>query len=164
MLTGLSIFKDKPDPVAHPDAWYPPWLWDVNTRQGVEDEANTGPGGLGAWHLDTTGMTKGQIRTAEKRLVRERRRQMRLAEKEKARKEAILADKIARGEKIETEDPEEAKRRAAAEAAQKEQADREYYLTTGVTPRLRAIQEDKAKLSQKHRAAIREANFVKKSA
>lgn len=164
VLTGLSIFKDKPDPVAHPDTWYPSWLWDVNTRRGVEEESNTGPGGLGAWHLDTTGMTKGQARTAEKRLVRERRRQMRLAEKARLRKEALLAEKLARGEKIEEEDPEEAWRLAEQEAERKKKEEHEYYLRTGITPRLQAVHESKAKLSQKGRASIREANFVKKSA
>lgn len=159
----MSIFKDKPDPVAKPDSWYPSWVWEINTRRGIQEDTDTGPGGLGAWSLDTSGMTKGEARTAEKRLVRERRRQMRLAEKERLRKEALMTEKAARGEKVEEEDPEEARRQAALEAEKKAKEDQEYYQRTGVTPRQRALQEQKATLNQKARASIRESNFVKKT-
>lgn len=27
VMQGLSVFKDKPDPVALPEDQYPPWLW-----------------------------------------------------------------------------------------------------------------------------------------
>jgi large subunit ribosomal protein L54 len=29
VLTGLSVIKDQPDPVALPDDQYPAWLWTV---------------------------------------------------------------------------------------------------------------------------------------
>ncbi|WVN89407.1 uncharacterized protein L203_104630 [Cryptococcus depauperatus CBS 7841] len=35
-LTGLSILKDKPDPVALPDDQYPSWLWRILEDTGKE--------------------------------------------------------------------------------------------------------------------------------
>ncbi|WVQ83267.1 hypothetical protein IAT38_005406 [Cryptococcus sp. DSM 104549] len=40
VLRGLSVLKDKPDPVALPDAQYPEWLWTLAT-----DDAPAAQGG-----------------------------------------------------------------------------------------------------------------------
>ncbi|WWD21529.1 hypothetical protein CI109_106015 [Kwoniella shandongensis] len=44
-LTGLSILKDKPDPVALPDDQYPTWLWTLlddtsKAHKAVENEVH----------------------------------------------------------------------------------------------------------------------------
>lgn len=41
-MTGLSVLKDQPDPVALPDDQYPDWLWTIlpdTTKFGSRDVA-----------------------------------------------------------------------------------------------------------------------------
>jgi len=37
-MTGLSILKDQPDPVALPDDQYPSWLWTILDSERLDAE------------------------------------------------------------------------------------------------------------------------------
>lgn len=86
MFTGLSIYKDRPDPVALPDHEYPAWLWDL-----LEDPAVVSQKALQVGDVDTTGMTKGEARIAVKRAAKQARAAIRKQAAEAAREEARLA-------------------------------------------------------------------------
>lgn len=42
MLKGLSILKDKPDPVAKEDSEYPAWLWTLLDESSAKKAAGGG--------------------------------------------------------------------------------------------------------------------------
>ena len=65
VFTGLSIFKDKPDPVARPDHEYPSWLFEL-----LDDPAFRSRKTVMVGDVDTTGMSKGEARSALKRAAK----------------------------------------------------------------------------------------------
>lgn len=90
VFTGLSIFKDKPDPVARPDSEYPPWLFEL-----LDDPAIRPSKSLNVGDVDTTGMSKGEARIAMKRAAKMARAEV----KRKAQAEAREAARIERMKK-----------------------------------------------------------------
>ncbi|WFD33386.1 hypothetical protein MCUN1_000199 [Malassezia cuniculi] len=88
VFTGLSILKDKPDPVALPDSEYPPWLFEL-----LEDPAIRSNKSLNVGDVDTTGMSKGEARVAVKRAAKiaraEARRKAQAEAREAARRERL---------------------------------------------------------------------------
>ncbi|PWN52284.1 hypothetical protein IE53DRAFT_385289 [Violaceomyces palustris] len=86
VLKGLSILKDKADPVALPDSEYPDWLWKL-----LEDPSISSASSLAA---ETAGMTKGEARAATKRNAKLARAAQKAADKaaEKAAKSASSND------------------------------------------------------------------------
>ncbi|KAN0061596.1 hypothetical protein ACQY0O_006443 [Thecaphora frezii] len=60
VLAGLSILKDKADPVALEDSAYPPWLFKL-----LDDPSIASASSLAAF--ETAGMSKGEARAAAKR-------------------------------------------------------------------------------------------------
>ena len=60
-----SIFKDKPDPVARPDHEYPSWLFEL-----LDDPAFRSRKTVMVGDVDTTGMSKGEARSALKRAAK----------------------------------------------------------------------------------------------
>ncbi|WFD18949.1 hypothetical protein MCAP1_001162 [Malassezia caprae] len=88
VFTGLSIYKDKPDPVALPDHQYPEWLFEL-----LDDPAIKQSKALMVGDVDTTGMSKGEARSALKRSAKMARaaakKQAALEAKEKQRLEKM---------------------------------------------------------------------------
>lgn len=72
-LTGLSIEKDRPDPLAKADEAYPAWLWSI---VGDSDLVSGSPSSSGGAAGAST-MTKGEARAAQKRSVKAARAQQR---------------------------------------------------------------------------------------
>ncbi|WFD30843.1 hypothetical protein MSPP1_001867 [Malassezia sp. CBS 17886] len=88
VFVGLSVYKDKPDPVARPDSGYPAWLWEL-----LDDPAIVSGKALATGDVDTTGMSKGEARAALKRSAKTARaavrKQKEMEEKEAARRERM---------------------------------------------------------------------------
>ncbi|EPQ31709.1 uncharacterized protein PFL1_01042 [Pseudozyma flocculosa PF-1] len=141
VLAGLSILKDKADPVALEDAAYPPWLFKL-----LDDPSIASASSLAAF--ETAGMSKGEARAAAKRNAKLARAAQLAKEKAEAKagaglnkaapatdgefpveglsSEAIsagLADAAVRGEidlQAETREREEKERKKAMRKANKE--------------------------------------------
>ena len=60
ILSGLSLYKDRADPVALPDSEYPAWLWNI-----LDDPSATSASG--AILESTAGLSKGEARAVQKR-------------------------------------------------------------------------------------------------
>ena len=60
MLSGLSLYKDRADPVALPDAEYPAWLWTIMDSSTSSDSS-------GAVLESVAGLSKGEARAVQKR-------------------------------------------------------------------------------------------------
>ncbi|KDN44517.1 hypothetical protein K437DRAFT_224920, partial [Tilletiaria anomala UBC 951] len=88
ILHGLSIYKDRPEPVARPDSHYPAWLWDIISSSSFSTD--TSEASIAA---ETAGMSKGEARVAEKRIMKERRAAQKA--KEAAAKKAQIAAEAA---------------------------------------------------------------------
>ncbi|KAE8229321.1 hypothetical protein CF326_g5710 [Tilletia indica] len=89
VLSGLGIFKDKAEPVALPDEEYPAWLWSL-----VETSSTSSSGGL-----SITGggnMTKGELRVAQKKAMKELRAKAESAKRAATRAAIAAAAKGAR--------------------------------------------------------------------
>ncbi|UZJ53376.1 hypothetical protein CBS101457_002696 [Exobasidium rhododendri] len=63
VLSGLSLYKDRADPVALPDSEYPAWLWNI-----LDDPSATSASG--AILESTAGLSKGEARVVQKRNVK----------------------------------------------------------------------------------------------
>ena len=120
----MSIYKDKPDPVAKPDHEYPDWLWEL-----LDDPAIKPKKALVVGDVDTTGMSKGEARAALKRgakMARAAALQQAAAEaKEKARLERMTdSQRAAATAEADAKAREDAKPKSLAEAEEKELAQR----------------------------------------
>ena len=51
-MTGLSVVKDQPDPVALPDDQYPAWLWTILDDSAVKLENEKKSGKADAGEID----------------------------------------------------------------------------------------------------------------
>lgn len=162
VLTGLSIFKDRPEPVARPDSHYPPWLWEI---LGSKEDASATPISLAA---ELAGMAKGEARVAEKRLMKARRAAQRA--KEAAAKKSFngvgMRD-VAQEANAPIEIAEGSVEEAAALASLKldEQAPigSARDPNTGMTERERLEVEKKKALRKASRSTIKAKNFVSSS-
>lgn len=96
-MPGLAIYKDRPDILAKPDEEYPPWLWDLLSTSALKTTSASTELGTGAAasasssSSGATPATKGELRTKQKRELKERR----AAEAAAARR---LGNKAAPGE------------------------------------------------------------------
>ena len=137
VFTGLSIYKDKPDPVARPESEYPPWLFSL-----LDDPAIKSSKTVGAGDVDTTGMSKGEARAALKRSAK--------AARQAAKKQAVAeareaARRARRGEPLEEKREEVQEDKGPSTPAEAFEIE------------LRQRRE----LRKKNRASIKAANFVK---
>ncbi|KAK0553686.1 hypothetical protein OC846_002410 [Tilletia horrida] len=66
VLSGLGIYKDKAEPVALPDDAYPSWLWSL-----IETSSGQSSGGLSI--AGAANMSKGELRVAQKKAMKELR-------------------------------------------------------------------------------------------
>ncbi|CAD6907165.1 unnamed protein product [Tilletia controversa] len=89
VLSGLGIFKDRAEPLALPDEDYPTWLWSL-----IETNNTTNSGGLSI--AGTGNMTKGELRVAQKKAMKELRQKAESA-KRAATRAAIAAAKKGAG-------------------------------------------------------------------
>lgn len=142
VFTGLSIYKDKPDPVAKPDSEYPSWLWDL-----LEDPAVVSSKTLIAGDVDTTGMSKGEARAAYKRSAKLARQQLK-------KQQAAEAKEAARLLNMTPQQKAAAQAKAAAKAAKD---------ALPKTPTQVHEEELKTRrtLRKKNRASIKASNFVR---
>ncbi|WFC99268.1 hypothetical protein MYAM1_002012 [Malassezia yamatoensis] len=142
VFTGLSIFKDRADPVAKPDHEYPNWLWDL-----LEDPAIKPSKSLIAGDVDTTGMSKGEARAAYKRSAKLARQQLK-------RQQAAEAKEAARQLNMSPQQKAASQAKLAAQVAKEAQPK---------SPSEQHEDELKARrtLRKKNRAAIKASNFVK---
>lgn len=62
-MSGLSLYKDRSDPVALPDSEYPAWLWNI-----LDDPSTTSASGASL--ESTVGLSKGEARAVQKRNLR----------------------------------------------------------------------------------------------
>lgn len=85
VFTGLSIYKDQPDPIAQPDSAYPRWLWDL-----LEDPAIVSSKATISGDIDTSGMSKGEARVAYKRHAKIARAQIKKQQVAQAKEAARL--------------------------------------------------------------------------
>ncbi|WFD22543.1 hypothetical protein MEQU1_001215 [Malassezia equina] len=141
VFTGLSIYKDKPDPVSLPDNQYPPWLFDL-----LEDPAIKQSKALMVGDVDTTGMSKGEARSALKRSAKMARAA--------AKKQAALEAK----EKQRLEKMTDAQRAAVLKAAEKAAEE-----AAPKTPSDWLVKErsERRALRKTSRAGIKASNFVR---
>ncbi|KAL4402499.1 mitochondrial large ribosomal subunit [Malassezia pachydermatis] len=140
VFTGLSIYKDKPDPVARPDNEYPSWLWDL-----LEDPAVKPKKALMVGDVDTTGMSKGEARVALKRAAKMARAA--------ARKQAAEEAK----EKARWERMTDAQRAAVTARAKAEKDDK----PKTATQMFEQERTKRRELRKANRAAIKASNFVR---
>lgn len=139
VFAGLSIFKDKPDPVARPDSEYPAWLFEL-----LDDPAISRAKALSVGDVDTTGMSKGEARIAMKRAAKHARAEA----KRKAQAEAREAARI---------------ERLRASGKLKETSKEETAEKGPQTPgELRSTElAQRRSLRRNNRAAIKASNFVR---
>lgn len=76
-MKDLSIFKDKPDPVALPDEEYPDWLWSLTDEALAAAQAGKKPAEMEAESgqpidIQTTGKGGKVDFKAERRILRAR--------------------------------------------------------------------------------------------
>ncbi|WFD43356.1 hypothetical protein MPSI1_002017 [Malassezia psittaci] len=142
VFAGLSIYKDRADPVAKPDHEYPNWLWDL-----LEDPAIKSSKSLIAGDVDTTGMSKGEARAAYKRSAKLARQQLK-------RQQAAEAKEAARQLNMNPDQKAASQAKLAAQVAKE---------TQPKSPSEQREDELKARrtLRKKNRAAIKASNFVK---
>lgn len=142
VFTGLSILKDKADPVARPDSEYPSWLWDL-----LDDPAIKSNKTMLAGDVDTTGMSKGEARAAYKRSAK-------IARAHIKKQQAAEAKEAARLLNMSPAQKAAAAAKAAAKAAEEARPK---------TPSQIFEQERKARgaLRKKSRASIKADNFVR---
>ncbi|SHO77109.1 Uncharacterized protein MSYG_1449 [Malassezia sympodialis ATCC 42132] len=141
VFTGLSIYKDKPDPVALPDNQYPEWLFEL-----LDDPAINQSKALMVGDVDTTGMSKGEARSALKRSAKMARaaakKQAALEAKEKQRLERMTDAQRAAALKATEKAAEEAVPKTPSDWFAKERSER------------RALRKSS-------RASIKASNFVR---
>ncbi|KAJ1029340.1 hypothetical protein NDA13_002591 [Ustilago tritici] len=144
VLKGVSIYKDKADPVALQDNEYPPWLFKL-----LDDPSIASSSSLAS--IEMAGMSKGEARAAQKR----QSKILRAVQLAKEKAEAKAAERAARNASMET-----AKGAAAAKEAkltpEKQRANQ----------MAKAIQEEQARrksLRKENKEAIKARNFVSAS-
>lgn len=142
VFKGLSILKDRADPVARPDSEYPPWLWAL-----LDDPAIKSSKVLSAGDVDTTGMSKGEARAALKRGAKAAR----AAVKKAAAAEARAA---ARAERAGVNPA------AATHAAADAELEQDKQPRTPAE-KFEAERQARRSLRKQNRDAIKAANFVK---
>lgn len=124
VLKGVSIFKDKADPIALQDHEYPPWLFKL-----LDDPSIAASSSLAS--IEMAGMSKGEARAAQKR----QSKILRAAQLAKEKAEAKAAERAAKAGTVEAAidataeqeaalTPEERKANLLSKAAQEEQARR----------------------------------------
>lgn len=64
VLSGLSLYKDRADPIALPDEEYPEWLWTLL------DDSSATSSVAGVTLESTAGLSKGEARIVQKRNMR----------------------------------------------------------------------------------------------
>lgn len=144
VLKGVSIFKDKPDPVALQDQEYPPWLFKL-----LDDPSIASSSSLAS--IEMAGMSKGEARAAQKR----QSKILRAAQLAKEKAEAKAAERAAKAGSTEVgKDVKEEQQATLSEAEQRAQA------------AAKAAEEEKARRKSLRRAnkeSIKARNFVSAS-
>lgn len=125
VLKGVSIFKDKADPVALQDNEYPPWLFKL-----LDDPSIASSSSLAS--IEMAGMSKGEARAAQKRQSKILRAAQLAKEKAEAKAAERAAAKAGTAEVTKDTDaeqeaalsPEEKRSKSMTKAAQDETARR----------------------------------------
>ncbi|CDS82389.1 related to MRPL37-mitochondrial ribosomal protein of the large subunit [Sporisorium scitamineum] len=144
VLKGVSIFKDKADPIALQDHEYPSWLFKL-----LDDPSIASASSLAS--IEMAGMSKGEARAAQKR----QSKILRAAQLAKEKAEAKAAERAAKAGNAETTKDASAEQEDAMTPAEK----RAHLLS-------KAAQEEHAKRKALRRAnknAIKARNFVSAS-
>ncbi|KAL9932748.1 hypothetical protein V8E36_008447 [Tilletia maclaganii] len=149
VLSGLGIFKDRAEPIALPDDQYPTWLWSL-----IETSSTSSSGGLAI--AGSANMSKGELRVAQKRAMKELRAK---AEAAKRSAQRAAAGAVASGA---DKGGAERAAAAAASASMDEQIDIDRAPQT-VDPAVAMAQAQRAAVQQEsvQKAELRKANKAK---
>ncbi|KAJ1028422.1 hypothetical protein NDA16_001589 [Ustilago loliicola] len=144
VLKGVSIYKDKADPVALQDNEYPPWLFKL-----LDDPSIASSSSLAS--IEMAGMSKGEARAAQKR-----------------QSKVLRAAQLAK-EKAKAKAAERAAKTASTETAKDTTAEKEVTLTSEqqrANEMAKAVQDEQARrkmLRKENKEAIKARNFVSAS-
>ncbi|KAK0535817.1 hypothetical protein OC842_002186 [Tilletia horrida] len=149
VLSGLGIYKDKAEPIALPDEEYPSWLWSL-----IETSSSQSSGGLSI--AGSANMSKGELRVAQKKAMKELR-----AKAEAAKRSAQRAAAAAAAAGAGQEGTERAAAAAASSSLGENVSIESAPQTVDAATALAQAQQAAARDESKQKAELRKANKAK---